>query len=129
MNTLLSARYISLATWRKSGQEIRTPIWFASWNDQQLYCFSASNAGKVKRIRRDGRAKIAVCDMRGGHVGEWHSCTAHLVTDNTEVDRAYLLLKKKYGIQMRLTNFFSLMTGRIEHRTVIRLDLSFDSMD
>jgi len=30
---------------------------------------------------------------------------------------------------MRLTNFFSLMTGRIEHRTVIRLDLSFDSMD
>ncbi len=127
MTTLTNARYISLATWRKSGKEVRTPIWFAAESDERLYCFSASNAGKVKRIRRDGQAKIAVCDVRGQNIEAWYGCTAHLIADKTEMDRAYFLLRQKYGMQMLITNFFSMITGRIKHRTVIRLDLSSES--
>src|SRR5262249_12572995 len=57
-------RYLSLATFRSSGAEVRTPVWFASFGGK-LYVFSAGDAGKVKRLRRSSRARLAPCDARG----------------------------------------------------------------
>jgi hypothetical protein len=36
-----------------------------------------------------------------------------------EERKAYRLLVEKYGWQMRITNFFSWLTGKINHRSVI----------
>jgi len=41
-------RHVALATFRRSGAEVRTPVWFAA-TDGKLYVFSAGDAGKVKR--------------------------------------------------------------------------------
>jgi LmbE family N-acetylglucosaminyl deacetylase len=51
-------RYLSLATYRASGAEIATPVWFASVGDT-IYVFTAGDSGKVKRLRRSSRARIA----------------------------------------------------------------------
>ena len=120
---LLDQTYISLATYRKSGAEVRTPIWFASESDAVHYCFSAGDAGKVKRIRNSPASSIAPCDMRGGLTGEWIPCQAFLVNDRDEIEKTYRLLVQKYGWQMRLTNFFSRLSGRINQRAVIRLEI------
>ena len=114
--------YLSLRTYRRSGKAVDTPVWFAGETPERLYLFSASDAGKVKRIRNDGTSQIAPCDMRGGSVGTFEDCQASIVSDDNEITEAYDLLIRKYGWQMRLTNFFSRLSGRISNRTVIRLD-------
>ena len=115
--------YLSLRTFRKSGAAVDTPVWFVADSPKQLYLFSASDAGKVKRIRNSSNAQAAECDMRGGSTGTFEDCSALIVTDAQEIDKAYRLLTRKYGWQMRITNFFSRLSGRINNRTVIRLDL------
>lgn len=114
--------YISLRTFRRSGDPVDTPVWFATQSPTVHYVFSAADAGKVKRLRHTRRVSVASCDMRGGSVGAWHDCTAVLIDDQAEQQQAYALLTKKYGWQMRLTNFFSRLTGRINNRAVIRID-------
>src|SRR5262245_32779271 len=57
-------RYVNLATYRRNGAEVRTPVWIAGEGDR-YYVFSAGEAGKVKRIRVTPRVRLAACDMRG----------------------------------------------------------------
>ena len=47
---LATADYFNLATFRKNGNAVATPVWFAPHGDT-FYVFSAGDAGKVKRIR------------------------------------------------------------------------------
>ena len=65
MKWLNDAAYLSLATFRRSGAEVRTPVWFAR-EASVLYIFRAPDAGKVKRLRAGSRVRIAPCDVRGG---------------------------------------------------------------
>src|ERR1700690_944665 len=66
-------RYISLATFRKSGVAVYTPIWFAEDN-HKLYFITKCKLGKSKSIRNNARVKIAPCTMRGKSTGpEFHS--------------------------------------------------------
>ena len=121
--TLDRANYLNLATYRRNGQEVRTPVWFAG-SDARYYLFSAGDAGKVKRIRANGRARVVSCDARGGITGEWRDAAARLVNDETEIQQAYRALRRKYGWQMRLTNLASRLTGRYAKRQLIALELS-----
>jgi PPOX class probable F420-dependent enzyme len=57
-------KYVSLATFRKSGVAVRTPIWFAAENSK-LYFMTRSDSGKFKRIRNNPRVKVAPCTIRG----------------------------------------------------------------
>jgi uncharacterized protein len=123
MESLTDSRYISLATWRRSGKEVRTPVWFASTGTDTLVCFSAADAGKVKRLRHSSRSRIASCNARGGNLGDWCETRSFLVSDKAEANRAYDLLKEKYGMQMAMTNLLSWLGGRINHRVVIRIEL------
>ena len=116
--SLDNARYLNLATYRRNGTAVNTPVWFAEDNGS-YYLFSASQAGKMKRLRNSAAARIAPCDGRGTLLGDWTDAHAHRVESVEEERKAYRLLMKKYGWQMRITNFFSRLTGRINHRSVI----------
>lgn len=59
-----NAQYVSLTTFRKDGTAVATPVWLAVDGDQ-LIVISDADAWKVKRIRRDGRVTVTVCDLRG----------------------------------------------------------------
>lgn len=56
--------YLSLTTFRRDGQPVATPVWFAVDGDRILVWSSAS-AGKIKRIRNNSRVIVAVCDYKG----------------------------------------------------------------
>ena len=49
--------YINLITYRKDGTQVPTPVWLASL-DNSLVITTSLNAGKVKRVRANGRATI-----------------------------------------------------------------------
>ena len=121
MDDLKRARYLSLATFRKTDAAVETAVWFAE-SQGKLYVFSAEDAGKVKRLRNSPRSRVAACDVRGGVLGEWHDTRTTIVTDEATIARAYAALLEKYGWQMRLTDFFSTLAGRIRHRAILEID-------
>jgi len=113
-------RYLCLATFRRSGAEVRTPVWFAA-ADGTLYVFTAGDSGKAKRLRNSPRARIAPCDARGGVLGAWREATARLVTDRERIDHASAALRAKYGWQLVMLDLFSRLAGRIERRAWIEI--------
>ncbi len=117
---LAAARYVSLATRRKDGREVRTPVWMAP-AESHHYVFSAGDVGKVKRIRANPNVRLAVCDARGKLMGDWIEAAAHIVTDEARVALAYRALRTKYGWQMWLVDLGSKLTGRFDSRAIIEI--------
>jgi PPOX class probable F420-dependent enzyme len=100
------AKYLNLETYRKDGAAVRTPLWFAMSEDGgTLYAFTLAGSGKVKRIRRSARARIAPCDFRGNPRGTWLSAQARLVEAEDEIRLAHRLLDRKY-FPKRLSNLW-----------------------
>lgn len=120
---LADADYFSLATFRRNGNAVPTPVWFAQAGDA-FYVFSAPDAGKVKRIRLSSRARVAACDVRGKLLGEWMDAKARLVSDADEIRSAYASLHRKYRLQMLIGDFFSKLTGRFDRRQFIAVTLA-----
>lgn len=114
-------RYVSLATFRRDGREVRTPVWIAAHGDGWA-CFSAGEAGKVKRIRANGRARLAPCDARGRlRADTWIECSARLVPAAPDKRAVYAALRRKYGWQMRAADWLARLSGRYRRRAVIAL--------
>jgi len=115
-------RYMSLATFRRSGAEVATPVWFAAV-DGKLYVVSAGSAGKIKRVRNAGRARVAPCDVRGGLRGAWQDAGARVITDAGLIARARAALRTKYGWQVRILDLVSRLTGRAKRRAWLEVSL------
>ena len=114
-------RYMVLATFRRTGAEVRTPVWFAA-TDGKLYLFTAGESGKVKRLRHSSRARVAASDMRGRVHGAWWDVAARIVTEPRVIERAHAALRAKYGWQVWLGDLFSRLTGRIRRRAWIEIE-------
>ena len=115
-------RYMSLATFRRSGAEVATPVWFAAV-DGKLYVVSAGSAGKIKRVRNAGRARVAPCDVRGVLRGAWQDAGARVITDAGLIARARAALRTKYGWQVRILDLVSRLTGRAKRRAWLEVSL------
>ncbi len=101
---LTERRHLNLETYRRTGQPVATPVWFAVDRDV-IYVYSLATAGKVKRIRNNPRVRIAPCDARGTLTGVWMDATARIV-DEREAAQAHDLLIAKYGWMKRLADLF-----------------------
>lgn len=102
---LAGHKYISLTTYRKTGVTVPTPVWFAMEGDR-LYVFSAGEAGKVKRIRRNPRVTVAPCTARGAPVGPAVEGTARILSGE-EATWAWRALRRQYGLSMAIGDLFS----------------------
>ena len=119
-------KYLNLETFKKSGDGVKTPIWFAAdpandlaGNAARLYAYTIGNSGKVKRIRNNGRVRIAPCDMRGNLLGEWVEAHAEIIT-GAKAEHGNRLLNKKYMPWKQLLNFFASFRRRGRTGFVIR---------
>ena len=101
-------KYLSIETYRKSGDPVRTPVWFVEDNCV-LYVRTADSTGKFKRIQNNPSVKIAPCDNRGNVKGYWLGAEAS-VAPASEADEAYRLLRNKYGMMYAVTT--ALMRGK-----------------
>ena len=111
-------KYISLETFKKNGEGVKTPVWFAadpaadlSGDGARLYIYTIGNTGKVKRIRNNGRVKIAPCTYKGELLGEWSEANAEIITGET-ASQAMRLLNKKYFPLKQILGFFALFSRR-----------------
>ena len=118
---LEGSSYISFATRKRSGEWVATPVWFAP-DRGSYYVFSAGAAGKVKRLRNFSESRIAACTMSGTLTGEWRDTSAYVLEKSADADIALRALRRKYGWQMLLADFFSNLTGKMARRTYIRIE-------
>jgi len=89
-------KYVSLATFRKNGVAVYTPIWFAE-ADGKL-CFMTNCAtGKYRRIRNNPEVKVAPCTIRGKITGPEFPAHARILPaeDAARVQRA---IRAKYWL-------------------------------
>jgi len=87
-------KYISLGTYRKSGDMVRTPVWFGEEGDK-LYVMSRSDSGKFKRIRNNSSVRILPCTIRGKITGPEFAATARILPESDST-RARGTINRKY---------------------------------
>lgn len=106
-------KYLNLETFRKNGQGVRTPVWFAgeppAGVPQILYVYSTDDSGKAKRIRNNARVRIAPCDARGRLRGEWAEARAEIVS-GAEAECGMGLLDRKYSPWKQILGFFAMFS-------------------
>jgi uncharacterized protein len=118
-------KYLNIETFRKKGEGVKTPVWFAAdpaapldSSEARLYVYTIGVSGKVKRIRNNPRVKIAPCTIRGALLGEWVDARAEIVSGE-EAEHGMRLLNKKYVPWKQLLDFFA--SFRRRERTVFLL--------
>jgi PPOX class probable F420-dependent enzyme len=114
--------YLSLATFRKNGAAVETPVWFAA-HAGRLYVFTEAASGKLKRLRANPQIRVAACGVRGRVKGEWHPGRARRVDDAPTIAAAYGALRRKYGFQMWLVDTLSRLAGRYDARAILELEV------
>lgn len=100
------ASFVALSTFRRSGVAVSTAVWVVR-DEDQLYVWTGAKTGKVKRLRRDPRVRLARCG-RLGRVRDGEPVTegsGEVVEDPAVVSRVEALLRRTYGFQ------FSLVVG------------------
>ncbi len=109
---LYTQQYALLKTFRKNGAAVPTPIWFANENGR-LYITTGSTAGKVKRIRNNGRVTLTPCDQRGRILGngkEVEGIAREL--SPAEHTQANAVLLRKYKFMYRMFDIFGFLSRR-----------------
>jgi PPOX class probable F420-dependent enzyme len=114
-------KYISLETFKKNGEGVKTPVWFVLHNDA-LYAYTEADSWKVKRIRNNPRVRVAVCNVRGQVKGSWVDGSASIV-EGDERRAANALLDRKYFLK----KIFNLLSRINRHaRAMIKIEPAFE---
>ncbi len=111
---LVKEKYLSLTTFRKTGEAVVTPMWFAD-RIGTIYVESGANAGKLKRIRHTARVTLAPCTIGGKVTGSEIEGEARILNESQEINAAKAAMSKKYGL-MRNLYYFLLNTIRTIQR-------------
>ena len=80
------------------------PVWFALLDDRRLVTHTEERTAKVRRIRRDSRARVFPCDPRGKPLGPGVEATARVLAAEEERGLAEAALDRKYGRVRRVHN-------------------------
>ena len=111
---LKSAKYVSLITFRKSGEPVRSPVWFVQFGENlnSYGVITETNVGKVKRIRANSRIEVQACDVKGKVEAnaERFSGTAKLVVGEEAV-AVRKAIAKRYGLTYMLFTVYLFVSG------------------
>jgi PPOX class probable F420-dependent enzyme len=97
--TLGDEQFLSLTTFRKSGERVSTPMWVAHDGDA-LIMFTPQASGKVKRLRNSPHVELRPCNRRGRVKDgiEPVASVAEVLTDEDSLERATGIIRRKYGL-------------------------------
>jgi uncharacterized protein len=107
---LSNQKTISLETYKKNGDPVRSPVWVVQENGM-LYIRSDPKSWKVRRLRNNQNVRLARCTMSGKVRGEWFKGEARFV-DIKEGKKVLGLFNKKYGLMIKALNLYNRLRGR-----------------
>ena len=111
LKQFIDQKYLNLETYKKDQTSVKTPVWFVIEKDQ-IYIITKETTGKVKRLRNNQNASIAVCSMKGEIKSDWVDVGLKKITEESDVEKIVKLRKKKYGFSARLVTIFTSQKGK-----------------
>jgi PPOX class probable F420-dependent enzyme len=115
---LQAQQFMNLITFRKSGVEVRTPVWFVQ-DGTSLYVMTGKDAGKIKRIRNNPSIVVEPSDRAGKTLGVAVTAHAQVISDPAVATHANALLNQKYGFMKRMFDLMALLNGGIKNRAYV----------
>jgi uncharacterized protein len=109
---------IALTTFRKTGQAVTTPVWFAQ-SLGTIYVETHTDAGKLKRLRHTARVTLAPCTYSGKVTGSVIAGNARILTESEESTAALAALAKKYGVMRSLHHFVRNARGMLQRKAKV----------
>ena len=112
-----NVEYINLVTYKKDKTPVTTPVWVADFSDS-LVVTTSINAGKVKRVRNNGKSTIYTTNQYGSEkLSESLDLEASLIEDVDMKKQAADTIRKKYGMMAKI-----IMKGPDINRAIIKLE-------
>ena len=115
--SLADARFVSLTTFRRTGEPVATPVWVGR-DGEALVVLTPADSGKVTRLRQDTRVELAPCG-RFGKVEDGVARvtgTAELREAPADVRRARATIRRAYPIESRLVLGIERLVERLRGR-------------
>lgn len=110
-------RFISLGTFKKSGERIDTPVIFGI-HENKLIVSTKSFTGKLKRIKNNPNVVFFPSNARGERKGDDFKGAATILSE--EIDKfAYDAIKKKNGIIFKIWR----VSGKIRHHKFVFISI------
>jgi PPOX class probable F420-dependent enzyme len=102
LHALSEETYVSLTTFRRTGEAVATAVWIVRDGDDLLVTTGAAS-GKIKRIRNSDRVELVASDRAGKVAPDAVAVEALAVVLEDSDTRVVLdrLLLAKYGAQYR----------------------------
>ena len=97
----LSGPYCLVATYKRSGEPVATPVWYGVDEGGRLYFRTYAPSAKVKRIRNNPRVRVAPSTMRGKPKGPAAEGVARLLEPSEEA-HAERAIQSNYGLFRRV---------------------------
>ena len=117
----IDQKYLSLETYKRDNTPIQTPVWFVT-DKEQFYITTKETTGKVKRLRNNQNARIAVCSMKGDIKSDWVDVGLEKIPEESDVEKIVKLRKKKYGFSARLISMFTSQKGKTVAYSIVARD-------
>ena len=117
----IDQKYLSLETYKRDNTPIQTPVWFVT-DKEQFYITTKETTGKVKRLRNNQNARIAVCSMKGDIKSNWVNVGLEKIPEESDVEKIVKLRKKKYGFSARLISMFTSQKGKTVAYSIVARD-------
>jgi uncharacterized protein len=105
-------RYLSVASFKRDGTAIATPVWFVS-DGRRLFALTDLHSAKSRRIRRNPRVLVAPCRVDGKLRGEPVAACAEVLTATADLERIQKLLLARYKVSYRVVMLFYRLGRRL----------------
>lgn len=123
---IANSQFVSLGTYRKSGELVATPVWIAS-DGECLVVTTERETGKVKRLRRNPTVTMRPCSRMGQVAADAITVTATARFDD-DLTAGNAALAAKYGIPFKiilgLERFIRRVQRKSGQRVIIRIEKS-----
>jgi len=114
-------KYVSITTFRKSGEGVSSPVWITPLADGTAGFVTDLDSGKVKRIRNNSQVTLRPCSAHGNAAdgAVEVTATAKYVT-GSEYDALRAAITEKYSLLamiMSIPTKLSKLVGRQSDKT------------
>ena len=124
LSPLAEERFVSLTTFRRSGEPVSTPVWIGRLGDD-LVVLTPTDSGKVKRLRHTARVELRPCDRRGrvADGAPTSTAVAEIRDEPGAVDRVRAVMREKYGAEYRIFMVIEAIVRRSRHTARVGVHL------
>ena len=116
-------QFLSLTTFRKSGEPVSTAVWIGRDGDA-LIVTTPEASGKVKRLRNSPRVEVRPCNRMGRVKDgiEPVAGVAEVLTDEGTQERLTGIIRRKYGLEYWVVmGIERLIKSGQENRVILRI--------